>query len=63
MKEIKTYIQGREYDLSNRDDLAQLGTLISNCQKRHAPNDLALMANSLLIVIIELINAIDPERP
>lgn len=46
-------IFGKEYDTTKAADLDAIGEIISDAQNRAAPNDLALMANVLLIEIIE----------
>lgn len=49
-----TWILGNDYDLSDSEDLRKLGEKISDAQNRTASNDLALIANSILIAYIEL---------
>ena len=46
-------IFGKEYDTTKAADLDKLGEVISDGQNRAAPNDLALIANVLLMEIIE----------
>ncbi len=49
----KFWILGREYDLSKGDDVKAIGEVIGNCQDRQAPNDLALIASTLLSAALE----------
>ena len=50
----KFWILGREYDLSKGDDVKAIGEVIGNCQDRQAPNDLALIASTLLSAALEV---------
>jgi hypothetical protein len=49
----KLWIHGREYDLSKGDDVKAIGEVIGDCQERQAPNDLALIASTLLSAALE----------
>lgn len=49
----KLWIHGREYDLSKGDDVKAIGEVIGDCQDRQAPNDLALIASTLLGAALE----------
>ncbi len=49
----KFWLLGREYDLSKGDDVKAIGEVIGNCQDRQAPNDLALIASTLLSAALE----------
>lgn len=49
----KLWIHGREYDLSKGDDVKAIGEVIGDCQDRQAPNDLALIASTLLSAALE----------
>jgi hypothetical protein len=49
----KLWILGRQYDLSKGDDVKAIGEVIGNCQDRQAPNDLALIASTLLSAALE----------
>ena len=53
----KLWIHGREYDLSKGDDVKAIGEVIGDCQDRQAPNDLALIASTLLAAALEVRNA------
>jgi len=50
----KLWIHGREYDLSKGDDVKAIGEVIGDCQDRQAPNDLALIASTLLSAALEV---------
>lgn len=50
----KMWILGREYDLSKGDDVKAICEVIGNCQERQAPNDLALIASTLLSAALEV---------
>jgi hypothetical protein len=50
----KMWILGREYDLSKGDDVKAIGEVIGDCQDRQAPNDLALIASTLLSAALEV---------
>jgi hypothetical protein len=50
----KLWILGREYDLSKGDDVKAIGEVIGDCQDRQAPNDLALIASTLLSAALEV---------
>jgi hypothetical protein len=50
----KLWIYGNEYDLSKGEDVKAIGEVISNCQERAAPNDLALIASTLLSAALEV---------
>lgn len=47
----KIWIFGQQYDVTDSDDIAKLGAVISDAQSRQAPNDLALIASTLLGVV------------
>ncbi len=47
----KIWIFGKQYDICDKDDIAKLGEVISDAQSRQAPNDLALIASTLLGVV------------
>lgn len=49
----KLWIHGREYDLSKGEDVKAIGEVIGDCQDRQAPNDLALIASTLLGAALE----------
>ena len=49
----KLWIHGREYDLSKGEDVKAIGEVIGDCQARAAPNDLALIASTLLGAALE----------
>ena len=49
----KLWIHGREYDLSKGEDVKAIGEVIGDCQDRQAPNDLALIASTLLSAALE----------
>ena len=53
----KLWIHGREYDLSNGDHVKAIGEVIGDCQERAAPNDLALIASTLLGAALEVRHA------
>ena len=52
----KLWIHGREYDLSKGEDVKAIGEVIGDCQERAAPNDLALIASTLLGAALEVRN-------
>ncbi len=52
----KLWIHGREYDLSKGEDVKAIGEVIGDCQDRQAPNDLALIASTLLGAALEVNN-------
>ena len=49
----KLWIHGREYDLSKGEDVKAVCEVIGDCQDRQAPNDLALIASTLLSAALE----------
>lgn len=53
---VTLWILGRQYDLSKGDDVKAIGEVIGNCQERQAPNDLALIASTLLGAALEANN-------
>ncbi len=50
----KMWILGNEYDLSKGDDVKAICEVIGDCQDRQAPNDLALIASTLLSAALEV---------
>lgn len=50
----KLWLIGNEYDLSKGDDVKAICEVIGDCQERQAPNDLALIASTLLNAALEV---------
>lgn len=49
----KFWLMGREYDLSKGDDVKKICDVIADCQDRCAPNDLSMIASTLLTQALE----------
>lgn len=53
----KFWLLGREYDLTSSTDIKKLSDLIGDCQDRQAPNDLSMIASTLLAQALEVRHA------